>query len=122
MCDEIAIHKVDRACALIGGQSNALPKEKQKDVAAASEHRSEYLSLPLVRSEPPHFLPRTATAMIEQNGGKMTRALRAPQECAKRNSPAVHHDKFKPGDGLTLGSRGESSQESQRHDCKRTHH
>ena len=76
MRDQFPIHQVDGARALIGGQSNAPPKGKQKHVAMPSENRSEYLSLPFVWSKPLQLFSSTATAMIEQDSGKGPRPCR----------------------------------------------
>ena len=49
---ELAVHHVDGVCTLIGRQTDAAPEEEQEHISMASEHRSEYVSLLLVWSEP----------------------------------------------------------------------
>ena len=67
---EFAGHQVNGARALAGGQPNALPEEKQKDIAVAGEHRSKCFSLTFVWSEPFQFFGGAAPAVVEQDGGE----------------------------------------------------
>lgn|ERR1017187_3200196 len=69
----------------------------------ASEHRSEYVSLPLVRSEPFQFFTGAATAVIEQDRRKRAAALGAPEQRVQRDRPVVHYDGFRPARRLALG-------------------
>ena len=79
MCCKLAVHEVDAVGALVGGEPDAAPKQVQEHVAMASEHRSEHVGLPFVRSEPFQFFAGTAAPVIEQHCRKRSVARRAPE-------------------------------------------
>jgi hypothetical protein len=47
-------------------------------IAMASEYRSEFLGISLIRSESFQIFTGTAAAVIQQDGGELAAALRAP--------------------------------------------
>ena len=94
VCGEFAVHQVDGASSLVGGQPNALPERKQENIAMPSEHRSEYLSLPLVRPKPFQFFSGAAAAVVEQDRGKRTAALKAPEQRVQGDRPGCALQRF----------------------------
>ena len=74
-----AIAALAAVAALTALTADAAPKQVQEHVAMASEHRSEHVGLPFVRSEPFQFFAGTAAPVIEQDRRKRSLAGRAPK-------------------------------------------
>jgi hypothetical protein len=84
---ELAVHHVDGVCTLIGRQTDAAPEEEQKHISMASEHRSEYVSLLLVWSEPVQFFAGAAATMVKQDCGKRAMALGRQRSACRVTDP-----------------------------------
>jgi hypothetical protein len=88
----LAVHRVDRAFALIGRRSDAPPKQKQTEIAMACEHRSECFRLLLVGTELLQLLACSPASMIDQDGRKGTLAGRSPEMRLKRRIANSNRD------------------------------
>ena len=73
----------------------------------ANERRSEYVGMALVRFEPFQVFAGAATAVIEQDRGKWTAALGAPEQRAQRDRAVVYYDSFRPAGGPRPASRAQ---------------
>src|SRR5579864_2532406 len=109
MCEELAVHQVNGVGALVRGEPDAAPEQIQEHVAMTGEHRSKYVSLPLVRSEPFQFFAGTAAPMIEQHCGKRPATLRAPEERVQGDRPVVYDYGFRRTKRLALSRRREGT-------------
>jgi hypothetical protein len=69
----------------------------------ASEHRSEYVSLPLVRSKPFQFFAGAAAPVIKQHSGERSAALWAPEEGVQGDRSVVYDYGFRGSSRLGLG-------------------
>ena len=99
---------------MVGRQPDAAPEQIQEHISIPGEYRSEYVSLPLVRSKPFQLFTRAATAVIEQDRGKPAAALGAPEQCVQRDRPVVQYDGFRTARRMVRGRRREPGRQNQR--------
>ena len=71
----------------------------------ASEDRADFFGILFVRSEALQIFAGTAAAVIQQDGGERSAALRAPQHRVKGSRPTMDDDGFWPARSLGPGRR-----------------
>ncbi len=103
MCGEFAVHQLDGVSALVRGEADAATEQVQKHVPVTSEHGSEYVRLPLVRSEPFQFFTRAAAAVIEQDRGERPATLRTPEQRVQGDRSIVYFHGFRLLSRLAFG-------------------
>jgi hypothetical protein len=96
VCGEFGVHEIEGARPLVGGKSDAAAEKVQEEIAVAGEDRAEQSRLLFVRPEPLQFIAGAATPVIEQDGGKGPAAPGTKEQCAERQHPAAHDDRFGP--------------------------
>ena len=69
----------------------------------ASEYRSELFGISLIRSEAFQIFRGTAAAVIQQDGGERSAALRAPQHRVQGSRPTADDYGFWPARRLAPG-------------------
>ena len=72
----------------------------------ASEHRTEFFGIPLVRPEAFQVFMGSAAAVIQQDGGERSVALRVLKHRVQGSRPAVDDYGFRPARRLAPGRRG----------------
>jgi hypothetical protein len=75
VCAKFAVHEVGCVSALVRRRPDAMPEQVEEYVAMASEDRTEYFGIPLIRSETCQLFTGTAAPVIEQDGGERSVAL-----------------------------------------------
>ena len=71
----------------------------------ASENRTEFFGISLVRPEAFQVFGSTAAAVIQQDGRERSAALRTPQHRVQGNRPTVDEYSFRPARCLAQGRR-----------------
>ena len=71
----------------------------------ASEDRTEFFGISFVRSEAFQIFAGTAAAVIQQDAGERSAALRAPKHRVQGSRPTVDEYGFRPARGLAPGRR-----------------
>src|SRR6185437_13453756 len=72
----------------------------------ASEERTKFLGILFVRSEAFQVFGGTAAAVIQQDGGERSAALRAPKHRVQCGRPTVDEHGFRPARRLAADRRG----------------
>lgn len=72
----------------------------------ASEDRAEFFGILFVRSEAFQLFAATAAAVIQQDAGERSAALRPPKHRVQRSRPTVDEYGFRPARHLAPGRRG----------------
>ena len=67
VCGGFAVHQVDGVSALVRGKPDPASKQVQEYIAMASEYRSEFRGILLIRSEAFQIFTGTAAAVIQQD-------------------------------------------------------
>src|SRR3977135_156265 len=120
VCGGFAVHQVNSVTALVTGKPDAASKQVQEYIAMASEYRSEFLGIALIRPKAFQIFTGTAAAVIQQDGGERSAALRAPQHRVQGSRPTMDDDGFWPARSLAPGRRYRECY-NERHQNERVH-